>query len=99
MNSFTIMFVVVFVLRRGFELILDALQLRHLHRRRNKVPKHLEGKVDLETIQKAVLYNKDKLRFGMVSGIFDAAAIWIMILAGFSFVDHLVAKTGWSPLV
>jgi STE24 endopeptidase len=98
-NLFTVLFLILFVLRRGFESALDVLQYLHLHRRRDKVPKHLEGKVDLPTIQKAVSYNKDKLRFGIVSDVFGMAAIWIMMLVGFSIADNAVQATGWSPLI
>lgn len=95
-NLFSTLYLAIFVLRHGFELLLDGLQLRHLIRRRDKVPEHLKGKVDLETIQKAVAYNKDKLKFGMVSYAADMIGVWVMIGWGFSFLDRIVAAFQWS---
>lgn len=97
-NLFSIGFLVVFGLRRGFELLLDGLQYRHLLLRKDKVPKHLEGKVDLQTIRKAVSYNTDKLRFSMISDVVDMAMIWLMVLWGFAMAEKLVAALNWAPL-
>ena len=97
-NLFTAVFLALFVLHRGFELWLDGLQLRYLLRRPNKVPEHLEGKVDLETVQKAVAYNTHKLHFGIVSKVLDAAAIWIMVLWGFALLERAVAAVSLGPL-
>ena len=98
-NVFTAVFTALFFLHHGFEYLLDVLQLRHLNRRRDKVPKHLEGKVDLATIRKAVAYNKDKLKFKMVTTVFDIAALWIMLIFGFDYIDGLIAGMGMGPLV
>lgn len=90
-NLYTTIFLTLYLLHNGFELVLDLLQNRHLNRRWEKVPKHLEGKVDLETIRKAVAYNKDKLRLGMVGRLVDTVGLWAMVVVGFAWLDRYTA--------
>ncbi len=89
-NIWTTVFACLFFLRNGFELGLDFLQDNHLKNRRDKVPKHLDGKVDIETIRKAVVYNRDKLHFAMAGRLHGTVAIWVMILFGFGWLDRFV---------
>ncbi len=98
-NIFTVLYIVIFLAKRGFEMWLDALQLCHLKKRKDKVPKHLEGKVDLETVRKAVSYNIDKLRFGMLSDTSDMVGIWLMIAFGFSLIDRAALRISGNPLI
>jgi len=53
-NAFTWAFAALFAAHRGFETAVDLLQDRHLARRRDRVPRHLEGRVDIETVRRAV---------------------------------------------
>ncbi|MCP4599756.1 MAG: M48 family metallopeptidase [Proteobacteria bacterium] len=98
-NIWTIIFAGLFLLRGGFELALDFLQDRHLKNRCDKVPKHLKGKVDLETIRKAVSYNRDKLHVGMAVRLHSTVAVWAMILLGFGLFDDIVAGFGLGTLL
>jgi STE24 endopeptidase len=97
-NLWTGVFAAGFFLHNGFELVLEILQGRHLKNRKDKVPKHLEGKVDLDTIRKAVLYNRDKIHLAMVSRLTSAIAVWAMILFGFGLVDGLASRIGGGTL-
>lgn len=98
-NSVTAIFAVFFGVRHGFEWILDSLQMRHLKARRGRVPKHLEGRVDVETVDKAVAYNTDKLKLSIVSRLWDAALVWLLVGFGFSWIDAIVKNFGFSSLV
>ena len=98
-NSYTALFAALFFLHHGFEFLLDVLQLRHLNRRKDRVPKHLEGKVDIETVRKAVAYNKDKLRFGMVTAVLDVILLWAMVVFGFRFIDSVVGSLAFGPVL
>ncbi|MCP4196355.1 MAG: M48 family metallopeptidase [Proteobacteria bacterium] len=89
-NTWTTVFATIFILHSGFEFALEILQHRHLKKPRTKVPAHLTGKVDLETIHKAAEYNRDKLRFGMFLRLPETLALWTMILWGFGYLDRLV---------
>jgi STE24 endopeptidase len=89
-NTWTTVFATLFLLHSGFELILEILQSGHLKKPRNKVPAHLDGKVDLETLRKAASYNRDKLRFAMFMRLPGTIALGVMIFWGFGYLDRLV---------
>lgn len=97
-NVWTLAFAAVFVARNGFELFLDVLQDRHLARRDGRVPKHLAGKIDEATIRRAVAYNRDKLRLGMVGRAHGALLVLACMLVGFALLDGLAAARGGPVL-
>lgn len=86
-NSYTWIFIVFFTTHHAIEILLAWLQLKHLKNRKQIVPSHLEGKVTLETIQKAVVYNREKLQFGLVMRVVEMVPLWFMVLLGFSELD------------
>jgi STE24 endopeptidase len=96
-NGYTALFLALFASHHGFEALLDLLQLRYLKRLRNRVPSHLEGKVDVETIQKARAYNRDRLWWGLVSTAFDITGVWVMIGLGFAWLDRTVSLLELGP--
>ncbi len=98
-NEWTTLFCVLYLLHNGFEHALDLLQSRHLGKPRDKVPKHLEGKVDLETIRKAAEYNRAKLRLGMLSRVAGIIGLAVMIAFGFGWTESLIASLEMSPLI
>ena len=98
-NIYTWIFVVFFVLHNALEVMLALLQMNHLKKRKQKVPKHLEGKVSLETIQKAVAYNQEKLRFGLLMRFVEMVPLWIMLLFGFDWFDALCRNLDWGPVL
>ncbi len=97
-NGYTTLFLVLFALHHGFEAALDLFQLRYLKRRGDRVPAHLKGKVDPETIRKSIAYNQDKLRFGLVSSVVDVIGVAVMIGVGFALIDGFVTGLGWGDL-
>jgi STE24 endopeptidase len=90
-TAYTIAFAAAFAAHRGLETALDIAQLLHLARRRDRVPKHLEGKVALETVRQAVAYNAEKLRFGVFSRFYDGAILWLLVAWGFAAFDRAAA--------
>jgi STE24 endopeptidase len=96
-NALTWIFAALLAAHLLVELVVDGLQLRHLARRGDKIPSHLEGKVDLETIRKAVRYNADKLRLGIFRHLHDAALLSLLVAAGFGWLEGLVATAGLAP--
>ncbi len=98
-NLWTAVFAVLFLTHNGFELVLDLLQVSHLKKRRDRVPKHLVGKVSIETIRKAVAYNRDKLHLGLAAWVQGAVGIWVMIVFGFGWLDGIVAGFDFGSLV
>ena len=102
-NLFTWIFAAFLAARFALESTLDILQARYLSRRPDRVPSHLEGVVEIETIRKAISYNRDKLRFRFVSRIVDMAPLWALLLFGFAFIDRAVVQVEigqpWSGLL
>ncbi|MBN2714512.1 MAG: M48 family metallopeptidase [Deltaproteobacteria bacterium] len=88
-NIYSWIFIVFLLLHNGLEVTLALLQIRHLKNRKRRVPKHLEGKVSLETIQKAVAYNLEKLRFGLMIRFIELIPLWFMLLFGFAYFDDM----------
>ncbi|MBN2341342.1 MAG: M48 family metallopeptidase [Deltaproteobacteria bacterium] len=89
-NMYTWIFLSAFAIHQVLETTLAILQLKHLKTRGKKVPKHLRGKVSLETIQQAVAYNTEKMRFGLLMRFVDMVPLWVFILFGFEWLDSLV---------
>lgn len=98
-NACTIAFAAALLAHRGIETALDALQLRHLRRRRDRVPAHLEGKVDLETIRRAARYGAEKVRLAIVGRWTEAAALVALVAFGFAALDRAAAALSDGPVV
>ncbi len=98
-NFFTWLLLGLLVLHHGVETALVGLQIRHLKRRGDRVPSHLAGKVDPETIRRAVRYNLDKLRAGLVFRFWDVGVLAVMIVAGFAALDSLCRSLQGGPVV
>ena len=94
-NAYTSFFVAALAAHRGLETALDAVQMKHLARRRDRVPEHLVGKVDPDTIRRAVAYNAEKIRFGMLARVIDCAALALLVAFGFDALDR--AATAIAP--
>jgi len=90
-NAYTSIFAAALAAHRGTELALDVAQLRYLARRRDRVPAHLVGKVDLETVRRAVAYNAEKIRFGMFARCVDCAVLCLFVAFGFAALDRAAA--------
>ncbi len=99
LNLYSWCFIIFFVLHHGLEIALALLQLSHLKRRKKKVPKHLKGKVSVETIRKAVRYNQEKLRFGLLIRGLEMIPLWMMLLGGFALFDTWCSSIGAGPVI
>jgi STE24 endopeptidase len=98
-NGFTTAYAALFAAHNGLETVLDVLQLRHLGRRGDRVPAHLAGRVDPESIGKAAAYGIDKLRLGLASRGQGAALVALCVGWGFAFADRAAASLGFGPLL
>jgi STE24 endopeptidase len=96
-NAITSVFAALLGARLVVEAGVDGLQLRYLLRRGDRVPSHLEGRVDPETVRKAVCYNVDKLRLALLGHFQDAALLVLLVAAGFRGIEDLVDRTGLEP--
>lgn len=98
-NHYTAFFMGVFAANKLLHTALDLLQQSHLRGRRDRVPKHLEGKVDIETIRRSVAYNLEKLRFGLFNRFYDALFTWLLVIFGFSALDAVLSSLKLGPVM
>jgi STE24 endopeptidase len=83
MNVILLVFVVLLVIKVGTSIMLDMLNLRHVKARSSEVPESFKDFIDLPTYQKSIDYTEAKTRFGIVSDIYDAIILALVILLGF----------------
>lgn len=87
-------FVLLLLLKVATSIALDLINLRHLKRQSGSVPDSFRDFIDEPTYRKSVEYTVAKTRFGIVSELYDAAILAIVILAG--LLPWLYAAlTGW----
>ena len=73
---------VVVILKLGFEIVLDCLNIQRAKNRAEEVPKALEGIVDAETYTRSIDYTVAKGRLSIWSSIFDGAVLAIILGSG-----------------
>lgn len=75
-----VVFVGLLLLKLGSSLLLDWLNLRYVRARAGEVPETFRDFVDLSTYRKSIDYTVAKTRFGMVSELFDAGILALVLL-------------------
>jgi STE24 endopeptidase len=98
-NIYTLLFLIFFLMHNLLEGLLGILQLKYLNNRKDKVPGHLKGKVDIETIRKSVNYSRDKLKFNLFMRVIETVPLWFMILFGFAWLDDYVHSFNMGPVL
>lgn len=82
-NLFLIIFLVVFGIRSMFQVILNRLNINHLHRHGGEVPPAFEGMVDEEKLARISAYTADSARFGLFTSLFGQSLVLGVLLSGF----------------
>jgi STE24 endopeptidase len=82
MNTVLVVFVCLLVLKVGASIVLDWINLRYAQARMSAVPASFRDFIDLSTYQKSVDYTAAKTRFGIVSDLYDAAVLALVLLLG-----------------
>lgn len=75
-----------------FESYVDWRQIHAVTKNGAKVPKELEGKIDSETVVKSSKYSVSKLKFSLVSGLFNL--VENLFIYKFDFLPKLWTCTG-----
>ena len=65
-----------------FEYFLDYLNYKHLELYGSKVPEGFENVVDKEKLENIRNYTVEKIRFGIISSVYDVAILLIFIFSG-----------------
>jgi len=82
MNTVLVVFVLLLVLKLGTSIVLDLLNLRYAQARADEVPESFRDFIDLPTYQKSIDYTAAKTRFGIVSDLYDAGVLALVLLLG-----------------
>ena len=82
MNSVLFVFVGLLILKLGTSVVLDWINLRHAQARAGQVPESFRDFIDLPTYQKSIHYTAAKTRFGIVSDLYDAVVLALVLLLG-----------------
>ncbi|NIO03401.1 MAG: M48 family metalloprotease [Proteobacteria bacterium] len=82
-NLLLIAFLIVFGVRSLFQVILNRLNIRHLHRYGGKVPTVFQGLVDQDRLTRISSYTADSARFGLINSLFNQSLILALLLSGF----------------
>ncbi len=82
MHTILVVFVCLLILKLGTSILLDVLNLRYVQARAGEVPESFRGFIDLPTYQKSVEYTAAKTRFGIVTDLFDAVVLALVLLLG-----------------
>jgi len=81
-NWLLIAFLIAFGARSLFQVVLNRLNIRHLHRHGNQVPPVFQGIVDQEKLARISLYTADSARFGLINSLFNQCLILVVLLSG-----------------
>ncbi|ADE54464.1 M48 family metallopeptidase [Coraliomargarita akajimensis] len=88
MNTVILVFLVLLLLKLSADILLDFLNLRYSIAKRDEVPEAFRDFMDAESYQKSIDYTVAKTRFGIVSGLYDAAILLLVLLTGFLAVVY-----------
>jgi STE24 endopeptidase len=82
MNTVLVIFVLLLLLKLGTSILLDWINLRHARAHAAEVPESFREFIDLPTYQKSVEYTAAKTRFGIISDLYDAGVLALVLLLG-----------------
>ena len=74
--------VVLMVLHLGGELLLDELNRREVRRHAAEAPPAVAAMMDAASYAKSVDYTQAKLRFGMITEVFDTLMLALVVFSG-----------------
>jgi len=81
-NTLLIAFLAVFIFQMLFQIFLSLLNVDHLRRQENHVPRVFQDTVNKEKFSKIIAYTADSTRFGIVERLFDQVVLLVILLAG-----------------
>jgi STE24 endopeptidase len=75
-------YLVFFFLELGWETFLSFLNIRRIRKNVSRVPPEFAGMVDEAACRKAAVYNLDRGRFSVLTGLFSSLVVLFMIFSG-----------------
>lgn len=81
-SVFFISIIFVFIIFRAFDFFLDYLNLRHLGKFGDVIPKEFENIIEAEKLSKIKSYTIEKIKFGFLHNSFTALIVFIFFFCG-----------------
>ena len=81
-NALLIAFLAVFAFQVLFQISLNMINVSHLRKHKDHVPRVFQGMVNKEKFAKIISYTADSTRFGIVERLFDQAILLVILLTG-----------------
>lgn len=82
-DSLLIVFLALFGVRSGFEIVLNHLNIRYTNQFGRRIPQTFRGRVRQEELAKMCAYTVDSGRFGLTVSLFHQALTLAILLSGF----------------
>lgn len=82
LKTYLIVILFLYVLREGFEYLLQYMNLSHMRRYGSIIPNEFKGQIDEDLLKKIQEYEAEKTRFGFVSSIFGNVTTIIFLFGG-----------------
>ena len=76
-------FIILLVLNSLKALVLDVLNAKNIQANRGSIPEAYRGVMDDETYSKSVDYSLEKSRFSIITTLYGAVVLAVVILSGF----------------
>ncbi len=99
-NWLLILFLILYFLRSGTQVLLNRLNISHLRTQGNAVPGVFRDTIDQEKLKKISAYTADSARFGIISTLASQLFFLVILLSG--FLPWLVARidtAGWGMIL
>ena len=95
----TAIFIFFYFSHTIWELVLQGLDIRYLKNHRDKIPLHLQGNIDQESLNKSIQYSLDGKKLSIISSLVTIPIDWFFIVFGFSILDSWVHSHQFHPNV
>lgn len=82
LNLFLIIYLCIYLVSSGGNLVIDKINANHLKKSGNKVPDVFRGTIDEEELKKINQYTFDNTNFGLVQTITGEVVFLVIILSG-----------------
>ena len=82
MSAVLIVFVILLLAKVVTSIVLDTINLRYAQSKSDEVPEAFRDFIELPEYQKSIEYTAAKTRFGIVSDIYDAIILAVVLLSG-----------------
>ena len=81
-NAFLGVYLVLYILSVGADLIIEKLNLRHLKRHGQRIPDFFQSQIDSPRLHKINAYTAENARLNMIKGVLEHILFLFIILSG-----------------